>query len=331
MSSKQRQSRIAAGLALGYGAGAAAHRAVYGKGLLRRVRLDIPVVSVGGLLLGGSGKTPVAREVASLIRCRGLRVAIVCRAYRGTQREPARVLSSDWFEPEALRRFGDEALLHARWSAAIDVYCAAEKWRAAVAAREAGAEVIVVDDGFQHHRLHRDLDIVVTDGADAALPPLGDARERPGAVDQADLVWLHRRAGDVPVSSDRAIVSTNTPTTVVDRAGVVLCCANALRGKRVGLVAGVARPEDFRDLLRRVGARIVAEHYPGDHRSLTDRALRELRRAQPELLICTEKDLARNPRPIDGLYALRCRARIVTGALALERRLDRVLERRQWR
>lgn len=312
-------------LAWTIGAAATLRREAYRHGLLQRRAAGVPVVSVGSLAMGGSGKTPVARLLVDRLRQR-LPVAVVCGGYGGTARRPA-VVDPD--HPRSAEWFGDEAVLMARWISPLPVVAGRDKLAAARIAAERGARLVVVDDGFQHQRLARDLDIVVYHRDPApAVVPLGDGREPRGALACADLLWLHLRDGGwiaEPASAD--VVSRVRPHGLLRADGTVLP-PSRLEGTRVCLLAGIAHPDAFRRLVERAGARVTGQVFVRDHRRFDRRHLRRAAATAPDLILCTEKDLVRmgNSREAGHLTALACRTEVARGAERLDRALDAVLE-----
>jgi len=316
-------------LAWAYGALATCRRQAYRRGVLHQRRVGAPVISIGSLSMGGSGKTPVTGLVAERLVARGLTVAVVCGAYGGAERGAARVAPGD---ARSTGRFGDEAAMLARWLAPTPVVAGRSKLAAARIAVELGARVIVVDDGFQHLRLARDLDLIVFDGNPApAVVPRGPGREPASALRRADLLWLHLRGGSSAVPRQMvappAVVSRNRALTLVNVGGRSRDPSH-LAGARVALMTGIAAPQSFRAVAESLGAVVVGEVHVRDHRPFRRRHFRRAAAMKPELLLCTEKDLVRMAHHASAadLTALVCRAEILAGASSLERALDRVLD-----
>ena len=185
----------------GYRVAARAHRMGYTSGVRRR--LPCPVVSIGNLTLGGTGKTPLTEWTAQWYRRQGWRVAVLSRGYGGASTKQPRVVSAgdgpiaDW------RTAGDEAYLLARRLPGVPVLVGRNRYASGLYACERfGAQVVVLDDGFQHHALHRDCDIVLIDASNpfgcGALLPRGTLREPLGALRRAQVIVLSRveTAGD---------------------------------------------------------------------------------------------------------------------------------------
>jgi tetraacyldisaccharide 4'-kinase len=163
-------------------------------GVLPTLHVDVPVIVVGNVTVGGTGKTPVAAWLAQQLRLRGRRVGVVLRGYGGSHRGAPRLVTAHDSAVEA----GDEAVLHARRGAHV-VVIGADRVAAARLAHARGAEVIVCDDGLQHTRLARDCEIVVVDGArglgNGWLLPAGPLREPGSRLDSVHAVVISRRDG----------------------------------------------------------------------------------------------------------------------------------------
>ncbi len=174
-----------------FGAAAALRCALYDHGLLKSVDLGAAVVSVGALSVGGAGKTPFVLWLVSRLRDLGYRPCVLTRGYGGTARSPLLLTSADALgSAQVVADAGDEAVLIVARSG-VPVAVAADRAAAARLARQhCDPDIFVLDDGFQHRRLLRDLDIVLVGGAEAELRllPAGPLRERPSALARADVV-----------------------------------------------------------------------------------------------------------------------------------------------
>jgi tetraacyldisaccharide 4'-kinase len=172
----------------------ACRRAAYRFGLLRRVRVARPVVVIGNVTVGGTGKTPFAIWLAAQLQAKGMRVGIVLRGYGGSSAQWPRDVRSDTAPEEV----GDEAVLLAQRTGAI-VVAGPDRVAAAHRAIECGAEIVLSDDGLQHYRLARDREIVVIDGrrgvGNRQLLPAGPLREPVSRLAQADLRVVSWRDG----------------------------------------------------------------------------------------------------------------------------------------
>lgn len=329
-------------------AAVALRAALYDRGLLAGARAAAPVISVGNLAVGGAGKTPVAIAVVRRLLARGRRVALLSRGY-GAARRDARVVSDGARLLLGAAEAGDEPALVARRLAGVAVLCGprrAELARTAVA--ELGADVLVLDDGFQHRALARDLDVVVLDAADAfgngRLLPAGPNREPRAALRRAGLVWLSRVDQAEPSALERLralareatgrapVESRHAPVDVLDGRLARGLGVEALRGRRAFLLAGIARPAGFRRTVRALGAEIVAERIVPDHHRFgpgeIEAVLRAAGAAGCDVVVTTEKDAVRLPPEVEGdarLRVVRIDAEIVAGEAGLEAALEAAL------
>jgi tetraacyldisaccharide 4'-kinase len=254
-------------LAWMFGIGVGLRRGMYSVGLLRRIRIQVPVLVVGNLTVGGAGKTPVAAWLARQLTRRGHRVGVVLRGYGGRHSGRVRVVAAGDDPVEV----GDEALLHARNHPHV-VVIGADRVAAARLAEAQGSEVVVCDDGLQHLRLARDYEIVVVDAArgfgNGWLLPAGPLREPARRVERADAVVLTRRGHE-----EGSRVRPRRPF-VVDARLSVGTAVNLRSGERRGLgdfrgspvhaVAALGNPQAFFDALRGEGLDVVPHPLP-DH------------------------------------------------------------------
>ena len=322
--------------------------ALYGAGLLPAARAAAPVFSVGNLAVGGSGKTPVALALARLLAGRGRTVAVLSRGY-GARRGDARVVSDGRRLLLGAADAGDEPLLLARRLPGLRVLCGPS--RAVLARRaveELSADALVLDDGFQHRALARDLDLVVLDAANpwgnGRLLPRGPNREGRGALARAGLAWLSRADQAEPASLEalRGICRALTGRPPVESRHAVADLSDGalerslpaagLAGRKVLLLAGIARPGGFRRTLEGLGARVAAERIFPDHHAFADRELEEAfaaaRAAGCDLVATTEKDAVRLSTRWAGqemLRVVRIEAEITRGGALLDEAVDRVL------
>lgn len=315
-------------LAALFGLGSALRNAGYDSGLLPVTRLDgARVISVGNLRAGGSGKTPLALLLAARLRDLGRRPALLLRGYRGRMEHRGGVVSRGEGPLVGAELAGDEAVVAARRLAGVLVRVGADRVASARAAVDDGADAIVLDDGFQHRRIHRDLDLLLVGPEDldpgTRRLPAGPLRELADSAARADLLaglncdW--QGCDDPP-----DVLVDHAPSGLVDRAWDA-CSLEDQHGVRAHLLAGVARPERFAGTARRAGFEIAGTSFFRDHYRFKARDIERIERAArgagAELILTTEKDLAR----LDlleaslPLLALRIEARIVQGERLLER------------
>ena len=252
----------------------------------------VPVICVGNLTAGGSGKTPVAIAVAEMLRAKGHKPYFVTRGYGGSERGPA--LASRGHTAAVM---GDEALLLARTAPTI---VARDRAAGARLAREKGATVLVMDDGHQNFALHKTLSLVVVD----AESGFGNGHQIPAGPLREPVAQGLARADAVILVGDGGAVHTDKP---VSRARLVADCAE-VRGRDVIAFAGIGRPEKFFDTLASCGARIVEARPYADHHVYSQSDIARLKakaRAENALLVTTEKDYVRlTPAEREGIVAL---------------------------
>ena len=246
-----------------YGAVVRLRRAAYGSGLIVTERAGCPVVVIGNLTVGGTGKTPLTIWLARELVGRGLRVGILSRGYGRRERAPREVLAgSDW------REVGDEPLLLARHSA-CPTFVAADRVAGARALTARGVQVILADDGLQHLRLGRACEIVVVDGArgfgNGRLLPAGPLREPLAALARADVVVTNGAATHGSLARPPPGPGPLTMSLVAGEAVRLDAAAAprplpAFRGQRVHAVAGIGNPQRFFAMLRAQGLEI--EEHP---------------------------------------------------------------------
>jgi tetraacyldisaccharide 4'-kinase len=295
-------------------------------------RLPCRVISIGNLALGGTGKTPVVELVAGLLQQEGLRVCVLSRGYGGRAQSGIIVVSDGTtclVPPEVA---GDEPVLLAEHLAGLPVIVGKNRYAAGMLAVERfDADVIVLDDGFQHVQLARDLNILLLDTArpfgTGRLFPRGDLRDRPAAIARADAIVLtHWEPGAAPSLSAPQLCRSDLPlfcsqhTPLNFRAladGHILPLAS-LKGQRVLAFCGIGTPRQFRLTLQRLGVEIVAFVAFPDHHPYTRAEIGQLilsaRQHRADILVTTEKDGVRLRRlqPLAGpVWELRVRATIV--------------------
>ena len=314
-----------------FGVGVELRRRGYDRGSLPVHRVDgLRVISVGNLRAGGSGKTPVAEHICRRITARGLRAVMISRGYGGAMENTGGLVSSGEGPVVDPALSGDEAHEVARRLGGVQVRVGADRVAQCREARRSGARVAVLDDGFQHRRLWRDLDILLVCPRDlseeTALLPLGPLREPPAAAARADLVA--GLAGDWEGQNGAPpVLFEISRTGLIDAAGD----RPASAPKRVWLAAGIARPERFATTAREARFEIAGATFFPDHHRFAPRDLDRMSRlagdSGAEAILTTEKDMSRLMGTDVGfpLFALGVEARPVAGEALLEEALSGVL------
>ena len=300
-------------LSLLFRAGAALHAQV---AVPQRVRAKI--ISIGTLAVGGAGKSPVAMLLCERLRARGHRPALLSRGYGRSSREPVSLVCAGNGPLLDARTAGDEPLLIARRCPWLTVLVGPDRVALAEHAERLGADVLVLDDGLQHHALARDLDVIVIDAAcllgnHRRLPrgPLREGTEAFARVGGRGLLWLSN-ARDVEESGAmqallsaarsagmRGPIRSATVARDLIEAGAEMPHDRgaSLRGSSVFLLAGIARPERFAETVRALGAEIRGSRFFADHHLFTAAELAGVRKSALDAgatrIVTTEKDAAR--------------------------------------
>lgn len=292
-----------------YRAGLAFRRLKHRIGPWRAQRVGVPVLSVGNLTVGGTGKTPAALWLAARLRRDGLRPAIVTRGYGGTLAGRTATVGDERGPLLPVEEIGDEATLLAERFRG-PVVCGADRIAAAREATTAhAADVIVLDDGFQHWRLARDFDLVLVDGrvgfGNGSLLPAGPLREPLGALRRADAIVVTKSGGTTALASLLERHAKGVPIFAASLVARELVRAEDgklqsvplgdLVGRRVVAVSGVAQPHSFYELLGDLESRSVEVLEFGDHHHYSHDDWQRITQAahRAELVVCTEKDLVK--------------------------------------
>lgn len=307
-----------------YRAASAVRGFLYDRRILKVYESSIPVVSVGNLTVGGTGKTPIAAWIASEIVDRGRIPAIVLRGYGE-----------------------DEPLVHKRLNEEVEVVICRDRVRGIREAVACGADTVILDDGFQHRRAARDLDILLVsaDGwrGEVNLLPSGPWREPLAAARRASLIIVTAKtAGPPRVEALRralAGAAPSVPQAVARlRLGELRSTATgqtmpltALSDAKVMAIAAIANPETFFEQLSAVGAEVMPHPYP-DHHPFTEGEAKSLAATAEaaDFVVCTLKDAVKLaplwPPQGGSLWYVSQRVSIEDGAARLDEMLDRICD-----
>ena len=298
-----------------YAGAVAARSGLYDAGWLRPERLTVPVLSVGNLTAGGTGKSPMVELIARTLRDLGRAPAVVSRGYRGTHTGRATIVSTGDGPLVDAAVAGDEPVMLAAALAGVPVIVSHRRRDGGeLAIRALGSRCIVLDDGYQHRALHRDLDLLLIDGTDpfgnGRLLPAGPLREPIAAMSRAGAVMVTRadRAQRQTLAIIDDSVRRHCPAAPVfhcrtvpkdlvrfaDEASVPL---DALRSSRAACFAGIASPQRFFDDVASSGATVVAALSFSDHHRFDALDLERVGSAavgaSADLILTTQKDAAR--------------------------------------
>jgi tetraacyldisaccharide 4'-kinase len=300
---------------------AGARRALYRSGLLRPALLPVPVIVVGNITAGGTGKTPLAAWLVRALRARGMHPGIVSRGHDGANTTPRAVCDGD--DPRAT---GDEPLLLARTGSPVWI----GRDRVAAARGLLGShpevDVIVSDDGLQHYRLPRAVEIVVVDGqrgfGNGALLPAGPLREPLARANTVDAIVVNGAAlNPVPM------LAIGVPTFAMRLSGERFRSlveaersvgAEAFGGQRMYAIAGIGNPERFFGSLRALGLDPICRAFP-DHHAYT---AQELAFPDADAILMTDKDAIKCQALADArMWTLPVEAIVAPGLI------ERILEK----
>jgi tetraacyldisaccharide 4'-kinase len=335
---------------------------LYRRRILRPQELGCPVVSVGNLTVGGTGKTPVAEMLARELQRRGRRVAILSRGYKSVPRPFMQRLRNklfkhrDLFPPRIVsdgqevlldsRRAGDEPHMLAKNLPGVCVLVDKDRVKSGLhALRHFDSDILLLDDGLQYQRLRHGIDVVLIDRqspfGNERLLPRGTLREPPANLSRASYIIV-TKSGPEP---DEALLAR---LRTLNRTAAIIECSHAprhwedlktgvkfplghLRGRHVGALSGIARPESFEEGVRQLGAVVeVSKAFADHHRFTKKEILRFLEwcdRRSLDALVTTEKDAVRFPaidQPQVPMLFLRVEIEILRGGSHWEELLSRL-------
>jgi tetraacyldisaccharide 4'-kinase len=289
--------------AAGYHAVQKIHEIVYRAGLLASRTAGVPVVSVGNILLGGSGKTPFVVYLAEMLTDLGLRPAVVSRGYRGSYRSSHLTVGSGkpGAPPADPELCGDEPFLIARRLPSVPVLVGRRRIDPVTAALDLfQPDVVILDDGFQHLSLQRDADIVLLNGNEDRMFPLGRLREPMSALKRADIAVLVGKDAVIPEPAKPYLRDIpvfrclQVPLRVETSEGSVP--VHRYAGRDVILMSGIANPERFLYTALELGWRVKDHLVFPDHHCPTQTELDEIRsRGGATPVVTTEKDWVKLP------------------------------------
>lgn len=268
----------AAPLAVLYGMAIRLRRTLYRLGVLRQVRLPVPVLVIGNLSVGGTGKTPVTIAVAEVLRRRGHTPGVVSRGYGGTQVEPLLLDAA----PDPAKVGDEPCLIRA---SGVTVAVGRDRPAAAKLLIDAGCDVVIADDGLQHYALARDVEICVIDGVrrfgNGRLLPAGPLREPLSRLKQVDFRISNggvMAPGDVPMQLQGGLVRALADDQLKPLSDFV--------GQTVHAVAAIGHPQRFFASLRTQGIAVVEHAFPDHHAFVAA----DLAFSDGRAVLMTEKD-----------------------------------------
>lgn len=281
---------------------------LYEKGMLHRKKVDCLVVSIGNLTVGGTGKTPVTIFLAEKWQMLGYAVGIVSRGYRGTYKGPLRLVSDGQEILEKPESVGDEPYLIAERLKGVPILVSSDRYKGCRWLLERfKLDVILLDDGFQHIRLHRDLNLLLVDATNpfgnGALLPRGTLREPLSEVRRADVVIFTRSEDEADASEwiseiERfgrpCIRTTFHPTQLIRLRDGAMRSPTALINEPVLGFCGIGNPDSFAMLLKRLGADLRDQMVFRDHYGYAPSDIEKIRKRADSMgvkwVVTTEKD-----------------------------------------
>lgn len=314
----------------------------YKYGFLKRKKLPVRVISIGNLTVGGSGKTPAIIEIASLLKDAGKMVGVLIRGYQGRYEHQQGVVSDGFSSAFAmsngmsvsLEDAGDEACLLAENLPGIPILAGKNRWASGKqAAKEFGCDTLLLDDGFQHIKLYRDVDILLYDVSipqqGLRLFPEGVLREPLSAMQLAQVIILTHTDMVTDISPYMDMIKGLNPLALIlTSIHLPLCLINSqgndsyplslIKGKTILACSGIGSPESFEHSLRQFEPeQIIPLRFPDHH--LYDSAclmrIKEMAKGA-DMVVTTEKDMVRlkaaGKGELTALFFLKMRLLITT-------------------
>ncbi len=260
-------------------------RRCYIVGLLKQHRLSVPVVVVGNISVGGTGKTPLVVALVEYLKSAGNSPGVIARGYRGNSAFWPRAI----VEADTAMEVGDEPLMIYR-RCGVPVVVGPDRIRSAhMLVEKFKCDIIVSDDGFQHLALARDIDIVVVDGerrfGNGWCLPSGPLREPPSTVDQADIVVVN--SSKEPLKGSEFSMQIEAQPLIRLEGGEIRHDLSWFGGKTVHAIAGLGNPERFFNSLEKAGLNFIPHRFP-DHHGFTTDDFAFIN--EQDIVIMTEKD-----------------------------------------
>jgi len=297
-----------------YGMVVGIRKILYQRGLFKSRRLPCKVISVGNITLGGTGKTPLVIALTRELLKRGISVGILSRGYKGLKEKTGGVVSDGRQIHLTSAEAGDEPFMLARQLSGVPVIVGKKRYAMGIYALERfGMDCLILDDGFQHLGIRRDVDIVLIDArrrfGNGRLFPRGPLREPLRCLRRASMLVLTKTSASQPLAVLEDVLrqhastapfyhSRYKPAFLLEAASGKLSPPQMVCGKRVFAFAGIADPEYFVYLLKELGANVAKEiHFP-DHYNyeLADLMMLREQDKRVDLFVTTEKDFVKLQR-----------------------------------
>ena len=285
---------------------------LYNTNIIKSSKLPCKVISVGNITTGGSGKTPTVEFLALYLQSIGKNVGIVSRGY-GRSSKHVKLVTDGFDKPSSWEQYGDEAFLLSQNLNSIPIVVGESKYEAGLKiASEFNLDVIIIDDGFQHRSLHRDLDIVLINSKDNQkthkLLPLGNLRERISGLKRADLIiytktnlhnnlgYLDRLLKNVDIEKINSMLETKSMLIGKNKQEIE---QSDLKSKNIYLLSAIGDNRGFKRTVEKIGANIVGHSKFIDHFKFKISDLQKMQKDAKKVganyIITTEKDLVKIP------------------------------------
>lgn len=280
----------------------------YRTGLKTQWSSEKPVISVGNITLGGTGKTPMVDWLLTYLTEKGLQPAVLTRGYKAQRSEKHQLLNRDTVDAGSCEQYGDEPWFMFHQHPEISFFVSADRIESARRAQKS-ADILLLDDGMQHLRLKRDLEIVLVDAVsgigNGRLIPLGPLREPLDSLSRADVVIytksnlaspqrLKDRLDPFLKADTRQFNSEFIPDQLLTADNSKPLSPKILTGKACLLFSGIGNPDGFVKSVSSTGADVIDSLIFSDHQAYTPENLRQIKHFagmnQYDYLICTEKD-----------------------------------------
>ncbi|MBI1803567.1 MAG: tetraacyldisaccharide 4'-kinase [Ignavibacteriae bacterium] len=320
----------------------------YDKGIFKIEQMEVPVISVGNITTGGTGKTPFVEYLAHYLSLKGVQVAIISRGYKRSSRG-TQIVSDGKTIRDTAAIFGDEPFQMAKKLTGAVVIVDGDRARGArYVINRFRVDVILLDDGFQHRKIHREVDIVLIDSTcdvqEVRLLPAGLRREPLSSLRRATLVAITRVESTVPDWASSLKQYTSAPMLALRFQLKHFCHVDSIqrlgieevKGKRCVAFCGIGNPASFRKMLEELGLEVVDFFPYADHHQYTIEDFRELssrfEQRKADMIVTTEKDMCRlssSPLPdffqTQSCYFLEIETTIIRGEEILHAIIDRTV------
>ncbi len=300
---------------------------IYRIRLLSVKRLECPVFSVGNITLGGSGKTPVVGMIANILSDNGFHPVILSRGYKRKSTDKMVIVSDGKDILISSKEAGDEPYMLARWLPHVPVLVGSGRYRSGIfAMNKFKADCFILDDGFQHLHLYRNLDILVINAGDPfggeRLFPWGGLREPLSGLARASLILINKSGLNQDIKSiTEKIRKYNNHARIIETFYIPECLIDAayngmhfqlsyLTGKSVIAFSGIANPELFFKQLNNIGAKVEKAIIFDDHHWFSKKEMDYIKKtandSKIDLILTTEKDSVRlSPDDSSGILVLK--------------------------